>query len=227
MSRLFPNRVEAGRKLSAELRHLAGSNPLVLGLPRGGVPVAFEIARALDARLDVFVVRKLGVPGQEELAMGAIASGGVRVINPDVVEGLGIPEATIDAVASVEQRELARRERAYRGDRPYPDLRHATVILVDDGVATGATMLAGVRAIRRQGPALLVVAAPVMSVSAKHALEREADSCIALATPEPFMGVGAWYDDFGQTTDAEVVALLRTADASRASTREEVSGAAN
>jgi predicted phosphoribosyltransferase len=181
---------------------------MVLGLPRGGVPVAWEVARALSAPLDVFVVRKLGVPGHEELAMGAVASGGIRVLNPDVVEPLGIPGSAIEAVAAREMQEIGRRERAYRGSRPFPDLRDAIVIVVDDGIATGSTMLAAVRALRLLHPAAVVVASPVMSGSAEATLRQVADACVALATPEPFYGVAAWYADFTQTTDEEVQELL-------------------
>ncbi len=208
----FANRVEAGRALAHELRQFAGrSDVVVLGLPRGGVPVAAEVARALGAPLDVFVVRKLGVPGQEELAMGAVASGGTRAINSDVVGPLGIPRDLLDQVTAREAAEVRRREQAYRGERPFPDLRGRTVLVVDDGVATGATMRAGLRALRTLEPAAIVVAAPVMAQSAQWTLAREADACVTLATPEPFYGVGAWYRDFSQTDDAEVVALLAAA----------------
>jgi predicted phosphoribosyltransferase len=210
----FSDRVEAGRELAGHLGHLAGRDDVVvLGLPRGGVPVAFEVARALGAALDVFVVRKLGVPGQEELAMGAVASGGVRALNADIVGAIGISREALDQVTAREQQEVARRERAYRGDRPFPALRNATVLLVDDGVATGATMLAGVRALRQFEPRAIVAAAPVMSESARTALLREADACVTVATPEPFMGVGAWYRNFTQTSDAEVLDLLERAAA--------------
>jgi predicted phosphoribosyltransferase len=216
MTIIFADRREGGRQLAARLRHLAGRpNLVVLGLPRGGVPVADEVAKAIGGRLDVLVVRKLGVPGQEELAMGAVASGGVRVVNMEIVSGLGITQQIIDAATAREQREVERRERAYRGDRPFPDLRDATVVLVDDGVATGSTMLAGIRALRQHHPATLVAAAPVMSGSAHRALSREADACIVVATPEPFYGVGQWYRDFNQTSDAEVIALLQRAAAPR------------
>jgi putative phosphoribosyl transferase len=209
MTPLFVDRADAGRQLAGQLRHLAGrQNLIILGLPRGGVPVAFQVARALGGQLDVFVVRKLGVPGHEELAMGAVASGGVRVINAETVSGLGISPHSIEQVTTTERRELERRERAFRGDRPFPDLKNATVILVDDGVATGSTMLAAVRALRQQHPAFLVAAAPVMSESAQTALASEVDDCVSVATPEPFLGVGAWYDDFEQTSDAEVLGLL-------------------
>lgn len=205
----FENRIDAGQKLGDKLGYL-GNLPrlLILGLPRGGVPVASQVATRLAAPLDVFVVRKLGVPGHEELAMGAVASGGVQVLNSEVVITLRIPPAVIDQVAVKELRELGRRERIYRGHRPFPDLRHANVVLVDDGVATGSTMLAAVRAIRKMQPDLLVVAAPVMAQDAAATLAREADACVTLAIPEPFGGVGMWYADFSQTTDAEVIQLL-------------------
>jgi predicted phosphoribosyltransferase len=209
MIALFSDRQEAGQQLAAKLSHLAGREKLiVLGLPRGGVPVAAEVARALGTPLDVFVVRKLGVPGQEELAMGAVASGGVRVENEEVIRSLGITRRTLDDVTEAEQRELARREREYRHGRPFPTIRDGTVVLVDDGVATGSTMMAAVKALRQQGPAAIVVAAPVMSRSAQKALSRLADDCVVISTPEPFYGVGAWYQDFSQTTDEEVRALL-------------------
>jgi len=209
MIALFSDRQEAGQQLAAKLSHLAGREKLVvLGLPRGGVPVAAEVARALGAPLDVFVVRKLGVPGQEELAMGAVASGGVRVENEEVIRSLGIARRTLDEVTEVEKRELARREREYRRGRPFPLIHDGTVVLVDDGVATGSTMLAAVKALRQQGPAAIVAAAPVMSRSAQVALSQVADACVVVATPEPFYGVGAWYHDFTQTTDDEVRALL-------------------
>jgi predicted phosphoribosyltransferase len=206
---IFSDRHAAGRQLAGKVSHLSGRhNLVVLGLPRGGVPVAAEVARTLGAPLDVFVVRKLGVPGQEELAMGAVASGGVRVENEEVIRSLGISRRTLDDVTEAEQRELARREREYRQGRPFPSIRDGTVVLVDDGVATGSTMMAAVKALRQQGPAAIVVAAPVMSRSAHAALSRLADVCVVVATPEPFYGVGAWYQDFTQTTDDEVRALL-------------------
>lgn len=212
MTILFSNRIDAGRQLARHLEHLAGRRPLVvLGLPRGGVPVALEVARALDAPMDVFVVRKLGVPGQEELAMGAVASGGVRVINDDTVAALGIPRAVVERVTESELRELARREQLYRGARPLPGLANATVVLVDDGVATGATMLAAVRALRQHQPAAIIVAAPVMSQSAHDSLSAAADGCVTVAVREPFYGVGAWYDDFRQTSDRDVLDLLQRA----------------
>ena len=187
------------------------TDTLVLALPRGGVPVAFEVARALRAPLDIFLVRKLGVPGQEELAMGAIASGGVRVVNEDVVRHLGITPEVIDAVAAREQGELERRERAYRDERPAPDVRGRTVILVDDGLATGSTMRAAALALRQQGPARVVVAVPVASREACEEFRGEVDDIVCAATPEPFMGVGRWYEDFSQTTDEEVRELLARA----------------
>jgi predicted phosphoribosyltransferase len=209
MSALFLNRTEAGRQLAARLAELR-SQPevIVLGLPRGGVPVAHEVARALGAPLDIFTVRKIGVPAEPELAMGAVASGGVRVVNTEVVRMLGIERRVFDQVTEAEQRELARREERYRQGRPFPPLRGATVVLVDDGVATGSTMRAAVLALRQHEPATIIVATPVMSLSAKAALEQVADRCVFVATPEPFFGVAAWYRDFTQTTDEEVDALL-------------------
>jgi predicted phosphoribosyltransferase len=207
--RPFRDRREAGRLLATKLAVYANRpDVLVLALPRGGVPVAYEVARALGAPLDVFLVRKLGVPGHEELAMGAIASGGVRVLNEQLVRALGIPDRVIAAAAAEEQRELERRERLYRGDRPAPDVRGRTVILVDDGLATGASMLAAVQALRRQGAAHIVVAVPVASPDTCAALRPEVDDIICAATPEPFHAVGLWYQDFSQTTDDEVRDLL-------------------
>ena len=209
---LFPDRAHAGRALAERLAHLRGRPRLrVLGLPRGGIPVAYEVAKALGAPLDVFVVRKLGVPGHEELAMGAIASGGVRVVNRDVVSSLGIDAATLDRVAAVEQAELERREAAYRGGRPPADVARATVILVDDGLATGSTMRAAVAAIRAQEPERVVVAVPVAAPQTRDEFAREVDEIVCVATPEPFLAVGRFYDDFSQTTDAEVHALLAKA----------------
>jgi predicted phosphoribosyltransferase len=206
---IYANRTEAGRELARRLAHYA-SRPevIVLALPRGGVPVAFEVAQALRAPLDVFIVRKLGVPGREELAMGAIATGGVRVVNDEVVRHLGLSDATIDAVAATETRELQRRERAYRGARPAPDVRGRTIILVDDGLATGSTMRAAAAALRRQHPARLVVAVPVAATDTCDALRAEVDEIVCGETPEPFLGVGRWYRDFSQTTDEEVHRLL-------------------
>jgi len=209
---LFRNRTEAGRLLASRLMKYAGRpDVLVLGLPRGGVPVAFEVARALSAPLDVFLVRKLGVPGYEELAMGAIATGGVRVLNEDVVQALGIPDEAIDAVAAAEQEELERRQRAYRGDRPAPEVGGRTVILIDDGLATGSTMRAAVAALRQQGPARIVVAVPVGAPGTCEELQNEADEAICARMPEPFYAVGFWYGDFSQTTDEEVHDLLERA----------------
>jgi predicted phosphoribosyltransferase len=205
----FANRAEAGRRLARELAAYAGRpDVLVLGLPRGGVPVAFEVARALRVPLDVFVVRKLGVPGQEELAMGAIASGGVRVVNEAIVRALRIPRAAIEAATVAETRERERRERLYRGDRPAVDVAGRTVILVDDGLATGATMQAAVSALRGRGPAAIVVAAPVAAPATCAALAGTADDCVCVLRPPELRGVGLWYEDFSQTEDAEVRALL-------------------
>lgn len=209
---LFRNRTEAGRFLAEQLEAYANrSDVLVLALPRGGVPVAFEVAQALHAPLDVFLVRKLGVPGHEELAMGAIASGGVLVLNEDVVQALDISEDVIAAVAAKEQQELERRERRYRGDRPAPDVHGQVVILVDDGLATGSTMRAALAALRQQQPARLVVAVPVGAPATCAEFQAETDETVCARTPEPFYAVGLWYEDFTQTTDEEVHDLLERA----------------
>jgi putative phosphoribosyl transferase len=209
----FRDRAEAGRFLATKLSAYAHRpDVIVLALPRGGVPVAFEVAEALRAPLDVFLVRKLGVPGYEELAMGAIATGGVRVLNEDVIRSLKISSRDIDAVAEQEQRELERRERLYRGGRQAPDVRGRTVILVDDGLATGSSMYAAVRALRMQEPARIVVAVPVAPPSTCEELRREADEVVCAATPEPFYAVGLWYEDFSQVSDEEIRNLLRQAE---------------
>jgi predicted phosphoribosyltransferase len=197
------------------------SDVLVLALPRGGVPVAFEVARALHVPLDVFLVRKLGVPGHEELAMGAIASGGVRVLNDDVVRALRIPEDVVDLVAADEERELERRERSYRGDSPAPVIRGRTVILIDDGLATGSTMRAAIAALRQQAPARVVVAVPVGAPETCAEFQDEADEAICAEMPDPFYAVGVWYQNFSQTTDDEVRDLLRRAATERAHGRRD------
>ena len=205
----FRDRAQAGQLLSKKLKPYADRPDVtVLALPRGGVPVAREVARALHAPLDVFLVRKLGAPGQEELAMGAIASGGVRVLNQDVVESMGIPAHVIDSVAAKEVQELARRERLYRGDRPAPDVMGRTVVLVDDGLATGATMRAAVAALRQMKPARIVVAVPVAAVPTRREFAGEVDEIVCLHTPEPFFSVGFWYEDFSQTTDEDIREML-------------------
>ena len=214
---LYRDRREAGRQLAAKLAAYAGRpDVLVLALPRGGVPVAYEVARALAAPLDIFLVRKLGLPGHEELAMGAVASGGIRVLNEEVVQALRIPEEVIDEVAAVELEELERRERLYRGDRPPPDVRGRTVILIDDGLATGSTMRAAIAALRRQHPARIVVAVPVGAPETCAEFQDEADEAICALTPDPFYAVGLWYGDFTQTTDEEVRDLLEQAGAEHA-----------
>jgi len=206
---LFRNRTHAGQVLAGTLKEYSNRDDiLVLALPRGGVPVAFEIASALHSPLDVFLVRKLGVPGQEELAMGAIATGGIRVLNYDVVKHLGVPDYVIDSATEAEQRELDRREQAYRGSREPPEVRGRTVILVDDGLATGSTMRAAVTALRQRTPARIVVAVPVAAGSTCQEFREEVDQIICATTPEPFYGVGQWYEDFSQTTDEEVRDLL-------------------
>jgi putative phosphoribosyl transferase len=212
MDRRFKNRREAGQRLADQLKKYADrEDVIVLGLPRGGVPVGYEVAARLNAPLDVFVVRKLGVPGEEELAMGAIASGGVRVLNQDVIQSLGISEALIERVARREQEELERRERLYRGARQPAQVEGRTVILVDDGLATGASMRAAVKALKALGPKEIVVAVPTAPPEACRELARLVDEIVCLMTPRPFMGVGAWYEEFGQTTDEEVREVLQRA----------------
>lgn len=206
----FQDRTEAGQALATRLKAYADRpDVLVLGLPRGGVPVAYEIAAALHVPLDICLVRKLGVPGHKELAMGAIASGGVRVLNYDVVSWLGISSKTIDEMAAKELRELQRRDRAYRGDRPPPDVRDRTIILVDDGLATGSTMRAAISLLKPQRPAKLIVAVPVAPPEVCRTLQSEVDDVICLMTPENFYAIGVWYENFAQTTDEEVIALLK------------------
>jgi predicted phosphoribosyltransferase len=213
----FPNRRVAGVALA---RHLTGyarrPDLIVLAVPRGGVPVAYEVARALDAPLDAFVVRKLGLPRHAELAMGAVASGGIVVLNHELIRSLGIPDSEVARVLKGEQLELNRREHRYRDDRPPPRVTGKTVILVDDGLATGASMLAAVAALRQNHPSRLIVAVPIGAPDTCEALREHADEVVCAVTPEPFYGVGAWYQDFGQTTDDEVRTLLRQADHERA-----------
>lgn len=212
MSSTFIDRRDAGRKLATKMSHLADADPVVLALPRGGVPVGYEVARALRAPLEVMVVRKLGVPGHEELAMGAIASGGVRVVNEDVMRALRIPERALDAVAQRELIELERRERAYRGDRPMVPVEGRTAILVDDGLATGATMRAAAIGLRQLRPARVVAAVPVGPPESCAELAHEVDEMVCYARPEIFLGVGRWYRDFAQTSDTEVRQLLGSAE---------------
>jgi putative phosphoribosyl transferase len=208
----FRDRTHAGRELARRLTRYAGrSDVVVMALPRGGVPVAYEVAQALEAPLDVLLVRKLGVPGHEELAMGAIASGGVIVLNQDVVRLADIPRAMIERVAARELEELRRRERAYRDGSPVSEVRGKTVIVIDDGLATGSTMRAAIQALRRRGAERVVVAVPTGSPDVCEEFETEADDVICAATPEPFHSVGLWYDDFSQTTDDEVRDLLERA----------------
>ena len=207
------DRTEAGRMLGEVLarRYAGREDVIVLALPRGGVPVAYEVARRLHAPLDVFVVRKLGVPGHEELAMGAIASGGALILNDEVIKALRVPQEEIDRVADNERAELVRREREYRDDRPAPGLDGRTVILIDDGLATGASMMAAVRAIEAQKPRTLVVAVPVAAPQTYAEFQRQVDEMVCLMLPEPFYAVSAWYEDFSQTTDEEVRDLLARA----------------
>lgn len=208
----FTDRYEAGRELARVLGHYAHRPEVwVLGLPRGGVPVAYEVARALGAPLDVLIVRKLGVPGQEELAMGAIAPGGVRVLNHELLEQLRIEDERLEQVEQKERAELERRQQAYRGQRPFPDLTGKTVILVDDGLATGASMRAAALAVRAMNPARVVIAAPVAPPDTCEALLEVADEVRVLRQPEPFRAVGLWYEHFPQTDDEEVRRLLELA----------------
>src|ERR1035437_945865 len=209
---IFANRTEAGKQLALRLRKYANRDDvIVLGAPRGGVPVAFEVAKDLRAPLDVFVLRKLGVPGREEFAFGAIASGGVRILDRHTVEGLGITGLDIERVTREEKQELERRERAYRGGRPSLDVSGLTVILVDDGIATGSSMRAAIRALRQMKPARIVIAVPVAPPSTCTRLQLEVDELVCLDMPEPFYGVGQFYDDFSQVTDEEVKELLDSA----------------
>ncbi|WP_440945915.1 phosphoribosyltransferase [Methanosarcina sp. T3] len=209
---IFKDRVDAGKRLAKELLKYSNCpDVLILALPRGGVPVAFEVAKALNVKMDVFIVRKLGVPGNEELAMGAIASDDIRVLNEDIVKYFQVPDSVIATVAANELRELERRERKYRGDHPKPDINGMTVLLIDDGLATGATMHAAVEAIKTKNPAKLVVAVPTASPDMCRFFEDKVDEVICTATPEPFYAVGASYGDFSQTTDDEVCELLRKA----------------
>lgn len=207
---VFTNRAEAGQMLANRLKEYAGRNDvIVLGIPRGGVPVAFEIAQALGAPLDVFVARKLGVPGQEELAFGAIASGGVRILNPEVIDPLNISDFAIESVTARERRELERRERLYRGLRAPLSVHGHIVILVDDGIATGSSIRAAISALRQLSPEKLVVAAPVAPLETARELAAEADDFVCVETPRTFQAIGQFYDDFSQVADDEVSDLLR------------------
>jgi predicted phosphoribosyltransferase len=209
MAPRFRDRTDAGKVLANLLmRYKDRPDNLVLALPRGGVPVGYEVAKAINAPLDVVTVRKLGLPGQEELAIGAIAPGGVRVLNSAIIREAGVPRETIEAMTVAEQQRLERRERAYRDDRPPPPIEGHHVILVDDGIATGYTMRAAIHAVKRRSPASITVAVPVASPVACDEFRGEVDDIVCVETPEPFYAVGAWYDDFSQTTDDEVRDLL-------------------
>jgi putative phosphoribosyl transferase len=208
----FHDRQQAGQLLATKLKALAPSADLIiLGLPRGGVPVACEIAKSLNAELDVFLVRKVGVPGYEELALGAIASGGVEIVDPDVAEEFGLSPEEIEGLVRAEEKELQRRETVFRGSRPMPDLRGRTVVLVDDGIATGSTMRAAIEGVRKLGAAYLIVAAGVMPLSTSLRLRSEADEVVCLDTPRDFRAVGLFYEQFPQLSDADVCALLENA----------------
>jgi putative phosphoribosyl transferase len=208
----FTDRRDAGRVLAQKLSAYAGqTDVIVLALPRGGVPVAYEVALALNAPMDIFLVRKLGLPGREELAIGAIASGGIRVLNEDIIRVLGVPEEVINIVARNELQELGRREHAYRGDRPAPELHDRKVILIDDGLATGASMRAAVVGVRAQHPARIVIAVPAAAPELCNAFQFEVDEMVCAMTPEPFYGLSRWYRNFSQTTDEEVRMFLEEA----------------
>ena len=209
MTTRFRDRIAAGQQLANRLQeYVDRPNVLVLGLPRGGVPVAHQVAQALEVPLAICLVRKLGVPGHKEIAMGAIASGGVRVLNQNVIDWLKISDRAIDQVAEGELQELRRRERAYRGDRPRPTIEHQTVILIDDGLATGATIRAAIAALKTQQPEEIIVAVPVAPKAVYQELQSEVDKVVVLSTPEPFNAIGLWYENFDQTTDQEVQSLL-------------------
>jgi predicted phosphoribosyltransferase len=208
---IFADRADAGKQLAVRLAAYAGADTRVLALPRGGVPVGFQVARGLGSPLDVFVVRKLGAPGREELALGAIASGGIKVLNWETIEALGVTGATVDDIARRESLELERREEAYRRGHPPQDVRGRTVLLVDDGLATGASMYAAVLALRAREPAKIVVAVPVAPQDTVTQLAQYADDVVCIAMPRPFRGVGAWYADFRQVSDEEVTELLNAA----------------
>ena len=209
---LFRDRSHAGRSLATKLSNYAEQpDTLVLALPRGGVPVGFEVAKALNAPFDLFIVRKLGVPGQEELAMGATATGKIRVLNEEVIRDFGVADETVKAVAAVEERELERRVQLCRGDRPAADVKNKGVILIDDGLATGLTMRAAIVALKRRDPSRIVVAVPVAAAATCDELRSEVDDLVCAVTPAPFLSVGQWYDDFSQTSDEEVQDLLRRA----------------
>ena len=220
---IFKNRDEAGRRLASRLGKYADRDDvIVLGVPRGGVPIAFEVATTLNLPLDIFVLRKLGVPGHEELAFGAIGSGGVRVLNEDVVERLGISDLKIDLVIRTEREELERREKLYRGNRPPLDVHERTVILVDDGIATGASVMVAIQALKQMKPAAIVVAAPVAPRATYERLRREVDEMVCVEMPEPFYGVGQFYLDFSQVSDNEVIELFEGASRQRAEQRPAV-----
>jgi predicted phosphoribosyltransferase len=208
----FKDRRDAGRVLAQRLSAYADrSDVIVLALPRGGVPVAYEVALALNVPLDIFIVRKLGLPGREELAIGAIASGGVQVLNEDIIHALNLPEEMINRIAQQELQELGRREQSYRGDRPTPDVHNKTIILVDDGLATGASMRAAVTGLRAHAPARIVIAVPTAAPEICDAFKFEVDEMICAMTPDPFDGVGRWYEDFSQITDEQVRTFLEEA----------------
>lgn len=219
MAERFHDRADAGSQLAPLLEHLRGENPIVLALPRGGLPVAYEVARALRAPLDVLNVRKLGVPWHEELAMGAIGTGGVRVLNEEILAAAGIQKTTLEEATELQRVELDRRERLYRGGRPAPSLRGRTVVLVDDGIATGATVRAAIAVVRAQKPARLVLAVPIAQDSVVRALAREVDELVCVTQPDDLYAIGVWYESFPQLTDHDVQTILARADAEQAAGR--------
>jgi len=210
-TRIFRDRADAGRQLAERLPHLREAEPVVLALPRGGVPVGYEIARELGAPLDVFLVRKIGAPGHRELGIGAIAQSGIRIFNETAIRMLGLSWADIDEIVREEEQELQRRLLRFRGDRPLPDLTGRTVVLVDDGLATGVTALAAIRALRQLGPAHIILAVPVCAAETARTMRAEVDDLVCVHSPEDFLAVGFWYQDFDQTTDEEVIDLLTRA----------------
>jgi len=211
---LFKDRYDAGRQLARILKKFRDENVVILALPRGGVPVAFEVAKYLDAEMDIFLVKKIGVPKREELAMGAIATGGVRILNKNIIDIMNISDETIEETSEKEKKELERREKKYRDERPFPSLKNKTAILIDDGLATGASMRAAIKALRELNPAKIVVAVPTASQSICREFESETDEIICAYTPVVFKGVGEWYEDFSQTTDDEVIGLISMAKSS-------------
>jgi putative phosphoribosyl transferase len=218
---IFLNREDAGRRLAQRLEKYKGADTIILAVPRGGVVVAYQVAKALGAPLDVVIPRKIGAPGQPELAIGAVGENGVCVLDEEIIRYLGVSETYIRQEAERQRQEIERRWKLYRGDRPFPDVKGKTVILIDDGIATGYTTIAAVRVIRNKQPAKIVLAVPVAPIDSIAKLRSEVDEIVVLETPEPFFAVGAWYQEFGQTSDEEVIKLLKQADSWSSSTHAE------